>query len=64
MEKAYKYQKWNQHDDIGLEIPYVETKLISTTCIGGGYLKYDAYLRGLHFPCNETTTHMINLKRC
>ena len=32
MEKAYKYQKWNQYDDIGLEIPYVETNLISTTC--------------------------------
>ena len=32
MEKAYKYQKKNQHDDIGLEIPHVETNLISTTC--------------------------------
>ena len=32
MGKAYKYKKWNQHDDIGLEIPHVETNLISTTC--------------------------------
>ena len=32
MEKTYKYQKLNQHDDIGLEIPHMETNLISTTC--------------------------------
>ena len=32
--------------------------------MGGDHLKFDAYLRGLHFSYNETTAHMIGLKGC
>ena len=32
MHEKHINTKVNQHDDIGLEIPHVETNLISTTC--------------------------------